>query len=118
MTTTPSPAAAPLDRASISAGDPPARDERRLLFTGVLFGLANLISLAFIAVFFATDHPPMDATPVEAAVGFRDASLMYGIATFLSMLALPLGLLFLGGLGSVLRRLSAHSCQPSAPRSA
>ncbi|MDQ4138382.1 MAG: hypothetical protein M3116_05995 [Actinomycetota bacterium] len=93
----------PTDRSAESL-DAAARDERRLLFSGVLFGVANLTGLIFILAFFATTHPPMDATPVEAAVGFRDAGLMVGIGTFLAMLGLPLGLLFLGGLGSVLRR--------------
>jgi hypothetical protein len=104
MTTTPSPATA-FSSPATSRRDYAARDERRLLFSGVLFGVANLIGLVFILAFFATSHPPMDATPVEAAVGFRDAALMVGIGTFLAMLGLPLGLLFLGGLGSYLRRV-------------
>lgn len=104
MTTTPSPATASANRIPGSASDYAARDERRLLYSGVLFGVATLLGLVFILAFFATSHPPMDATPVEAAVGFRDAGLMVGIGTFLAMLGLPLGLLFLGGLGSVLRR--------------
>jgi hypothetical protein len=104
MTTTPSPATTSAQRRVPSASDHAARDERRLLFSGVLFGAATLVGLAFILAFFATTHPPMDATPVEAAIGFRDASSMVGIGTFLAMLGLPLGLLFLAGLGSVLRR--------------
>ncbi|MFC0678601.1 hypothetical protein ACFFGH_12195 [Lysobacter korlensis] len=100
--TTPLRSPLPVSSASDSAG--PVRDERRLLFSGVLFGVANLAGLIFIVAFMATTHPPMDATPVEAAIGFRDAGLMVGIGTFLAMLGLPLGLLFLGGLGSVLRR--------------
>jgi hypothetical protein len=104
MTTTsphsPSVSTAPRAAAPGAAG----RDERRLLFSGVLFGIANLVGLVFLIAFFATTHPPMDATPVEAAVGFRDAAMMVGIGTFLAMLGLPLGLLFLGGLGSALRR--------------
>lgn len=87
-----------------TAADTAVRDERRLLRFGVLFGVATLIGFVFIAAFFATSHPPMDATPVEAAVGFRDAGLMVGVGTLLAMLGLPLGMLFLGGLGSVLRR--------------
>jgi hypothetical protein len=101
------PTVSPLPVSAISAtpvSDVALRDERRLLFSGVLFGVANVVGLVFIVVFFATTHPPMDATPVEAAVGFRDAAAMVGIGTFLAMLGLPLGLLFLGGLGSVLRR--------------
>jgi hypothetical protein len=106
MTSTPS-FATSATSAPLRAAEPApeaARDERRLLFTGVLFGAVNLLGLVFILAFFATSHPPMDATPVEAATGFRDAGLMVGIGTFLAMLGLPLGLLFLGGLGSVLRR--------------
>jgi hypothetical protein len=104
MTTPLSPATVSISPSAASASGVASRDERRLLFSGVLFGVANLIGLIFIVAFFATSHPPMDATPVEAAVGFRDAGLMVGIGTYLAMLGLPLGLLFLGGLGSVLRR--------------
>ncbi|TYL53091.1 hypothetical protein [Agromyces mariniharenae] len=93
---------------------PAARDERRLLFCGVLVGATYLIGMAFITVFFATSHPAMDATPVEAAVGFRDAAGMVGLATFLGMLPLPFALLFLGGLDTVLRRVAGGPLVPAA----
>lgn len=80
------------------------RDERRLLFFVAFIALSELIGLAFIFAFFATSHPPIDATPVEAAIGFRDAKLMIGIATYLTVLPLLFALPFLGGLGSALRR--------------
>ena len=104
MTTTSTPSRSVPAAPRGTTPDQAACDERRLLSSGVAFGIANLVGLVFIVAFFATSHPPMDATPVEAAVGFRDAGLMVGIGTFLAMLGLPLGLLFLGGLGSVLRR--------------
>jgi len=104
MTTTSASATSAPSAFRAASSDAAARDERLLLRSGVLFGVANLVGLIFILAFMATTHPPMDATPVEAATGFRDASLMVGLGTFLAMLGLPLGLLFLGGLGSVLRR--------------
>lgn len=114
MMTTPSTATpAPTTDPSAPSG-PVARDERRLLLCGVLVGATYLIGMAFIAVFFATSHPPMDASPVEAAVGFRDAGGMVGIATFLGMLPLPFALLFLGGLDTVLRRVSGGPLVPAA----
>lgn len=86
------------------ATSPALRDERRLLFCGVLLGLAQLAGLVFIVCFFANGHPPMEATPVEAAVGFRDAASSVGMGTLLAVLPLPFALLFLAGLGSLLRR--------------
>jgi hypothetical protein len=80
------------------------RDERRLLFCGALVGLTTLVGLVFIVVFFATSHPPMDATAVEAAIGFRDAGAMVGIGTLLAVLPLLFALPFLGGLRSALGR--------------
>ena len=90
------------------------RDERRLLFCGVLVGVTYLIGVAFTFVFFATSHPAMDATPVEAAVGFRDAGTMVAVGTFLTLLPLPFALLFLGGLDSVLRRVGDGPLIPTA----
>ncbi|NUT57650.1 MAG: hypothetical protein HOQ00_02195, partial [Agromyces sp.] len=60
MMTTPSTThfAPTTDRTALTG--PAARDERRLLLCGVLVGATYLIGLAFISVFFATSHPPMD----------------------------------------------------------
>lgn len=81
-----------------------ALDERRLLFCGVIVGILTLIGLAVTVVFFATSHPTIDATPVEAATGFRDAAGMVALATFLMVLPFPFALLFLGALDTVLHR--------------
>lgn len=84
----------------------PARLERRLLLGGIGLGLAYLVATVFIGLFFASTHPPMDATPQEAAIGFHAARTMVGVGTWLLLLPLPLGMLFLGGLTSVLHRLA------------
>lgn len=112
MTTTPS-TTSHLHGAS-SPSSPVLRDERRLLFCGVLVGVTYLIGVAFTFVFFATSHPAMDATAVEAAVGFRDAGMMVAVGTFLAVLPLPFALLFVGGLDSVLRRVGAGPLVPAA----
>lgn len=80
----------------------------------MLVGVTYLIGVAFTFVFFATSHPAMDATPVEAAVGFRDAGTMVAVGTFLTLLPLPFALLFLGGLDSVLRRVGDGPLIPTA----
>lgn len=85
-----------------------------MLLCGVLVGLTYLIGVAFTFVFFATSHPAIDATPVEAAVGFRDAGTMVAVGTFLMMLPLPFALLFLGGLEAVLRRVGDGPLIPAA----
>ena len=112
MTTTPSPTSHPTRTTTGSAGI--TMDERRMLLSGVLVGAISLIGVAFIAAFFATTHPPMDATPVEAAVGFRDAAAMVSLGTFLAILPLPFALVFLGGLDTVLRRLDGGPLVPAA----
>jgi hypothetical protein len=89
-------------------------DERRMLLSGVLVGAISLIGVVFVAAFFATTHPAMDATPVEAAVGFRDAAAMVSLGTFLAVLPLPFALVFLGGLDGVLRRLGGGPLVPAA----
>jgi hypothetical protein len=115
MTTTPSSSSHLHGASSSSSPSSPAfRDERRLLFCGVLIGVTYLIGVAFTFVFFATSHPAMDATPVEAAVGFRDAGTMVAVGTFLTVLPLPFALLFLGGLDSVLRRVGDGPLVPAA----
>ena len=75
-----------------------------MLLSGLIVGVLTLIGLAVTVVFFATSHPAIDATPVEAATGFRDAAGMVALATFLMVLPFPFALLFLGGLDAVLRR--------------
>jgi hypothetical protein len=120
MTTTPSSSSSSSSShlhgasSSSSPSSPAFRDERRLLFCGVLIGVTYLIGVAFTFVFFATSHPAMDATPVEAAVGFRDAGTMVAVGTFLTVLPLPFALLFLGGLDSVLRRVGDGPLVPAA----
>jgi hypothetical protein len=99
-----------------AAVDPTAalsRDERRLLLFAALVLGTQLIGLGFIFAFFATSHPPMDATPVEAAIGFRDARTMIGIATYLAVLPLLFALPLLGGLSSVLRRAGGGPMVPT-----
>ena len=75
-----------------------------MLLCGVIVGILTLIGLAVTVVFFATSHPAIDATPVEAATGFRDAADMVALATFLMVLPFPFALLFLGALDAVLHR--------------
>jgi hypothetical protein len=85
-----------------------------MLLCGVLTGLTYLIGVAFMFVFFATSHPAIDASPVEAAVGFRDAGTMVAVGTFLTVIPLPFALLFLGGLDAVLRRVGDGPLIPAA----
>lgn len=80
----------------------------------MLVGATSLIGVAFTFVFFATSHPAMDATPIEAAIGFRDAGTMVAVGTFLAVLPFPFALLFLGGLDSVLRRVGDGPLVPAA----
>jgi hypothetical protein len=114
MTTTPSTTTPSLVPGAAAPSGPRARDERRLLLCGVLVGVTYLIGVTFTFVFFATSHPAMDATPVEAAIGFRDAGTMVAVGTFLTLLPLPFALLFLGGLDSVLRRVGDGPLVPAA----
>lgn len=81
-------------------------DERRMLLGGTLAGLAYLVGTAFVIFFFATSHPAMDASPADAARSFSEAAYMVGVGTWLTLLPLPFALLFLGGLASVLHRVS------------
>lgn len=77
-----------------------------MLLGGTLAGFAYLIATAFLIVFFATSHPAMDAPPTETATSFSGAAGMVGVGTWLTLLPLPFALLFLGGLASVLHRVS------------
>lgn len=81
-----------------------SRWERLALASGLLFVVVQIAMIAFTGVFFATSHPPMDASPAEAARGFAQAETMVALGTYLYVLQLPFWLLFLGGLFSVLSR--------------
>jgi hypothetical protein len=83
--------------------------ERLSLASGILFVAVQIATLAFTAVFFATTHPPMDASPQEAARGFAQAQAMVEIGTYPYVLHLPFLLVFLGGLFGVLRRAEGGS---------
>ncbi len=87
----------------------PSRWERLSLSNGILFAAVQMVTIAFTAVFFATTHPPMDASPQEAARGFAQAQTMVEVGTFLYVLQVPFLLLFLGGLFGVLRRAEGGS---------
>jgi hypothetical protein len=87
----------------------PSRWERVALASGLLFAIVQFATLAFNVSFFATTHPPMDASPQEAARGFAQAETMVEVGTYLYVLHLPFWLLFLGGLFGVLRRTEGGS---------
>ena len=87
----------------------PSRWERPALASGLLFVVVQLVTIAFTAAFFATTHPPMDASPAEAARGFARAETMVAVGTYLYVLQVPFFLLFLGGLFGVLRRVEGGS---------
>ena len=87
----------------------PSRWERLSLSNGILFAAVQMVTIAFTAVFFATTHPPMDASPQEAARGFAQAQTMVEVGTYLYVLQVPFLLLFLGGLFGVLRRAEGGS---------
>ena len=87
----------------------PSRWERLTLTSGILFAAVQTAMVAFTAVFFATTHPPMDASPAEAARGFAQAETMVAVGTYLYVLQVPFWLLFLGGLFGVLRRAEGGS---------
>lgn len=61
-------------------------------------------AIAFAAWFLNTTHPAFDATPLQAAVGFRDNAANIAVSTVLFLLPYPFVLMFLGGLTSALRR--------------
>ena len=79
-------------------------DERRLLRFGLPAAALYFTALAFAVFFFATSHPAFDAAPVEAAGGFGDNAERVAVGSLIFLLPLPFVILFLAGLGSVLRR--------------
>jgi hypothetical protein len=88
----------------VKGPEEPSRWERPALASGLLFVAVQIATTVFTAVFFATTHPTMDASPAEAARGFAENAPMVAIGTYLYVLQLPFWLLFLGGLFCVLRR--------------
>ena len=86
-----------------------SRWERLSLASGILFAAVQIAMVAFTAVFFATTHPPMDASPAEAARGFAQAETMVAVGTYLYVLQVPFWLFFLGGLFGVLRKAEGSS---------
>ena len=94
---------------SVAVPGVPSRWERRALVSGILFVVVQVATIAFTAFFFATTHPPMDASPAEAARGFAQPATMVAVGTYLYVLQVPFLLLFLGGLFGVLRRVEGGS---------
>jgi hypothetical protein len=92
----------------------PSRWERLALASGILFAAVQIATLAFDVAFFLTTHPPMDASPREAARGFAEQETMVEIGTYLYVLQVPFLLVFLGGLFGVLRRAEGGSGALSA----
>lgn len=85
------------------------RWERLALASGILFVAVQIATVAFNVAFFLTTHPPMDASPQEAARAFAEHATMVEIGTYLYVLQLPFLLPFLGGLFAVLRRAEGGS---------
>jgi hypothetical protein len=75
----------------------PFRWEQVALASVILFVAAQIATLVFNVAFFLTTHPPMDASPAEAARGFARAETMVEIGTYLYVLQLPFLLPFFGG---------------------
>ena len=93
---------------AVVAGSEPRRPAasiwvRRSLACGLVAAVAQLAAAAFVLVFFATTHPPLDASPAHAARAFADNAGKVAIGTWLSVLHLPFWLIFLAGLDAVLR---------------
>jgi hypothetical protein len=86
-----------------------SRWERLALASGLLFVAVQIATIVFNVSFFATTHPPMDASPEETARGIAEHATMVEIGTYLYVLHLPFLLLFLGGLLGVLRRVEGGS---------
>lgn len=82
-------------------------DERLLLRGGLIAAVPYLAGIAFAIWFLNTTHPAFDASPLDAAIGFRDNAWKIGVGTVLFVLPMPFVLMFLGGLTSVLRRSGA-----------
>ncbi len=82
-------------------------DERLLLRGGLIAAVPYLAGIAFAIWFLNTTHPAFDASPLDAAIGFRDNAWKIGVGTVLFVLPMPFVLMFLGGLTSVLKRSGA-----------
>jgi hypothetical protein len=94
-----------LTHTEATAAQPAApRAERLALGSGLLFAAVQIAATAFMIYFFSTTHPPVDASPAEAARGFADAAAMVAAGSYLYVLQVPFWLVFLGGLAAVLRR--------------
>jgi len=93
--------------AQSTGSDSAGADERLLLRGGLIAAVPYLAGIAFAIWFLNTTHPAFDATPVEAAVGFRDNASKIALGTVLFLLPMPLVLMFLGGLSATLRRFGA-----------
>jgi hypothetical protein len=72
------------------------------LASGIPFVAVQIATIAFTAAFFATMHPPVDASPAEAARGFARAETLVEVGTYFYVLQVPFFLFFLGGLFGVL----------------
>jgi hypothetical protein len=98
----------------------PFRWEQVALASVILFVAAQIATLVFNVAFFLTTHPPMDASPAEAARGFARAETMVEIGTYLYVLQLPFLLPFFGGgfLGCCegQRAAAGHSRSPRSAR--
>ena len=82
-------------------------DERLLLRGGLIAAVPYLAGIAFAIWFLNTTHPAFDATPLDAAVVFRNNAWKIGVGTVLFVLPMPFVLMFLGGLTPALRRAGA-----------
>jgi hypothetical protein len=92
----------------------PDADERRLVRCGIPAAGLFLVALGYAIWFLATTHPAIDATPIDAATGFRDNAARVAGSTLLFLLPLPFVLLFLAGLRSALRRAGDALASASA----
>lgn len=82
-------------------------DERLLLRGGLVAAAPYAAAIGLAIWFLNTTHPAFDASPLDAAIGFRDNAWQLGVSTLLFVLPMPFVLMFLGGLTSVLRRSGA-----------
>lgn len=83
---------------------PIGADERLLLRGGPLAAMIYAAAIGFAAWFLSTTHPAFDASPLQAAAGFRDNAWQLAVSTMLFLLPMPFVLMFLGGLTATLRR--------------
>jgi hypothetical protein len=82
----------------------PARWERLALGAGVAFGLVQLAAVVFAGAFVVPTHAPVGAAPAETAAALGRYAGRIAAGTYLMTLSVPFLLLFLGGLGPLLRR--------------